>query len=176
MPLYEHYTHRQHLPAFFQCVHASQNVLFSSIWGSFPPVFVFALAYGSIRTHANSFLSMRTHPHHFLPNTPKHDVRGNFPGHSTQILVCDPINSPCLPWFCIAYAPCAPTHPCAPIPTHLNLFIPICTLHYMQIWCNLIKNQYSDSIKIQIFKLNTRDSYLFLEFLYRIPAEYNLNN
>ena len=119
------------ITAFFQCVHASQNVLFSSIWGSFPPVFVFALAYGSIRTHANSFLSMRTHPHHFLPNTPKHDVRGNFPGHSTHILVCDPINSPCLPWFCIAYAPCAPTHPCAPIPTHLNLFIPICTLHYM---------------------------------------------
>ena len=139
MPLPEHDTHRYHLPCFFEHVHASQNVHISPIWGSFLLVFAFALVFGSIRTHTNRISSICTHPHRFLPNTQKHDVRGNFPGHSTQILVCDPINSPCLPCFCIAYAPCAPAHPYAPIPTHLNLFIPICYLNYMYIWCNLIK-------------------------------------
>ena len=139
MPFPEHDINRYHLPCFFHHVHAWQNVPFSPSWASIFLVFASVLEYGSIRTHPNRFVPTITHLHLFLPNTPKHDVRGNFPGHRSQNMSWDPINSPCLPCFCVAHAPCDPTHPYAPTLTHFNLFIPICPPNYMYTWCNLIK-------------------------------------
>ena len=91
--------------------------------------FASPLAPASIRAHSNRSVITCTHPHHFLPTTQKHHVRGNFPGHDDQILTCETLYDPCLPCFCVRHAPCAPTHPCAPMHTHLNLFIVICTLN-----------------------------------------------
>ena len=139
MPLPEHDIHRYHLPCFFNYVYAWQNDPFSSIWGTFFLVFTSVREYGSVSTHPNRFAPSNTHPHLFSSNTPKHDVRGNFPGHSTHILVWNTLHTPCLACFCVVYALCAPTHPYAPTLTHLNLFIPICPPNYMYTWCNLIK-------------------------------------
>ena len=62
--------------------------------------------------------------HHFLPNSPKHDVRGNFPGHRTQILACETLNAPRLSCFRVPRTP-----PCTNVPmrTHLHPFVPVCT-------------------------------------------------
>ena len=128
--LSEQHTDRYYLPVCLNCLHASQNVPFSPIWGSFLLVFSFLLAYGFICTHPTRFAPIYTHPHHFSPHTPKHDVRGNFPGHSTQILTCATLKSPQLPVFRVPRAPCAPTHPHAPIRINFHLFVPVCTLHF----------------------------------------------
>ena len=122
------HTDRYYLPVCLNCLHASQNVPFSPIWGSFLLVFSFLLAYGFICTHPTRFAPIYTHPHHFSPHTPKHDVRGNFPGHSTQILTCETLNDPCLYCFCAPRVPCVPAHLSAPIHTHLHHFLPIRTL------------------------------------------------
>ena len=57
----------------------------------------------------------------------KHDVRGNFPGHGPMILVCETLNDPYLPCFCVRHASCGPMHPCAPIRAHLHLFLTVYT-------------------------------------------------
>ena len=95
--------------------------------------FAFPLAPTSVRAHPNRYVRTCTHPHHFLPTPQKHDVRGNFPGHRDQILVCTTINAPFLPCLCAPHAPCTPTHPCAPVRTHTHLFLPVYTLLFMYI-------------------------------------------
>ena len=87
MTLSEHHALRDHLTECFYRVHTSENAPFSLIWGFCFLVFAFPLAYGCIRTLPNHFAPICTHLCRFLSNTPKHDVRGNFPDHSTQILV-----------------------------------------------------------------------------------------
>ena len=44
---------------------------------------------------------------------------------------CTPTNTPRLPCFCIPRASCDPTHPSAPMHTHLYLFSPVCTQYFM---------------------------------------------
>ena len=83
--------------------------------------------------HPNPPLSICTHLRTFEPNLQKHHVRGNFPGHRSQILVCKTLNTPRLPCFCVSRAPRAPTHPSTPIRTHFHLFSPVRTLYFMYI-------------------------------------------
>ena len=58
------------------------------------------------------------YPNHFLTNPPKHYVRGNFPDHRIQILICEALNDPCLHFFFVF--PVAPT----PQRTHLQSSTP----------------------------------------------------
>ena len=71
-------------------------------------------------THPGSFM-------YFFLFLTKHDVRGNFPGHGPMILVCETLNDPYLPCFCVRHASCGPMHPCAPIRAHLHLFLTVYT-------------------------------------------------
>ena len=137
--LHVRHDHRSQHVAFFVRDHTFKNMPCSPIWDSFCLVFASLLAYASIRTRTDWSVPICTHTHHFLPNTPKHDVRGNFPGHRAQILTCETLNVPCLPCFCVPRGPCTPTHPSAPIRTHLNLFVPVFTLNWNVYMYNLIE-------------------------------------
>ena len=122
-----------------------------AFWVLFASFFAFLLAPASIRAHPNSYVRACTHPHHFLSTPKKHDVRGNFPGHRDQIQTCETLNAPCLPCFCSPRAHCAPTHPSAPVHTHLHLHVPVCTLTFHVYVCNLIKKLPQYVIIFQIF-------------------------
>ena len=128
-----------HFLVFLHYVHASQNIPSSPIWVSFCPVFARILVNASIRDLPNRSVPICTHPHHFLTHPPKHDVRGNFPDHSTQILTCETLNDPCLYCFCAPRVPCVPAHLSAPIHTHLHHFLPIRTLFLYCMYVNLIE-------------------------------------
>lgn len=120
------------------CMH-SKYALFLLIYCSFSLVFASAIAHTPIRPHLHQPVPICVHSRHFLHILQKHDVRGNFPGHRTQILACKTIYAPCLPCFCVPRAQCTPTHPSAPTRTHLHLHIPVCTLTFHVHVCNLIK-------------------------------------
>jgi len=139
MILSSHHDHPCTLPVFFRCVHALQNMSSSTICWSFFLVFASLLTHASICTHPNRSTPICKHTHHFSPNSQKHHVRGKFPGHRAQILPCMTLNAPCLPCFCVSRAPCIPTHPCAPIRTHSNPFLPVFTLNRHTYMYNLIK-------------------------------------
>ena len=127
------------------CTH-SKYVLFSIIYCSFCLVPSSALAHTPICPHLNPVLCICTHSRHFLHALPKHHVRGNFPGHRTQILILMTLNDPCLPYFCVPRVSCAPTHPSAPTHTHMHLYLPIRTLFFNVYSCNLIEKHCSNYI------------------------------
>ena len=89
--------------------------------------FAFPRSHKSHCTHPYPSLPMRTHSWPFLATATKHHVRGNFPGHRSQILACETVNAPSLPCFCVPRAPYAPTHPSAPIRIHLHALMTIHT-------------------------------------------------
>ena len=140
---------------FFHYVHTSQNMSPSPICCSFCLVFASLLAHTTIRTHPNQSVPICTHSRHFLTTRQKHDVRGNFPGHRTQILTCETLNAPSLPCFCASRVSWVPTHASTPICTHLHPFKHVCTLTLYVYMCNLIKKYYENNIIFQIFKLIT---------------------
>ena len=122
-----------HLLFYFVVCMCCKYVPSSPIYYSFCLVFASLCVHASIRTHPHRYIPIYIHSHHFLPNSQKHDVRGNFPDHRVQILTCKTPYDPCLPCFCVRRAPCAPTHPSAPIYTHLHLFTPVNTLNFMYV-------------------------------------------
>ena len=91
------------------------------------------------RIHRNRSIFIRAHSHRILPNSQKHDVRGNFPGHSHWHMPCKSI----FVCSCLVSMPphaCyASTHPSAPIHTHLHHFLPICTAFLQCMYVNLIE-------------------------------------
>ena len=89
--------------------------------------FAFSRSHKSHCTHPHPSLHMRTHSWPFLATATKHHVRGNFPGHRSQILACETVNAPSLPCFCVPRAPYVPTHPSAPIRIHLHALMTIHT-------------------------------------------------
>ena len=134
LPLYSstlsplvHHDNPCRLTVFSRCVQTYKNMSWTTIYASFCLVFAPLLAFTFIHTHPHPSAPVYTHPWHFSPNRPKHDVRGNFPGHRTQFLACETLNAPHLPCFCVSRALFPPTHPYTPIHTHLNLFAPIYT-------------------------------------------------
>ena len=140
LPLYSstwsplvHYGNPCRLTEFSRCVYTSKNMSWTTIYGSFGLVFASSLVHAFIHTHPHPSTPIYTHYWHFSSNPPKHDVRGNFPGHRAQILVCETLNDPCLPCFCVPCTPCTLTHPSTPIHTHLHLFSPVRTLNFMYI-------------------------------------------
>ena len=140
LPLYSstwsplvHHDNPCRLPVFSLCVQTFKNMSCSPVFCSFYLVFAPPRVSTPYFTHPNRSASIFTHFWPFSPNRPKHDVRGNFPGHRVQILTCTPINTPRLPCFCIPRASCDPTHPSAPIHTHLYLFSPVYTQYFMYI-------------------------------------------
>ena len=93
----------------------------------FPCFFSSILGYGYIRTHPNHFAPICAHLCQLLSNSPKHDVRGKFPGHSTQILSWGTINTlSCLDFGLSMHPEPQRTHPrpSAPIWTHVHPFVP----------------------------------------------------
>ena len=133
----------QTIPVYFLvycvvCMH-SKCALFLPIYYSFCLVFASDIDHTFIRPHLHQSVSICAHSHHFLHILPKHDVRGNFPGHRTQILVFKTIYAPCLPCFCVPCAQCTPTHQSAPIRIHSHLFLPVCTLSFHVHIHNLMK-------------------------------------
>ena len=123
---------------FALCARVAKHVLLTHLL-LFCLVFAFLRDHASTRTHRNRSTSTCTHSHHFLPNYPKHDVRGNFPGHRTQFLTFETLNDPFLPCLCGSRSFCTPTHPSAPIHTHLYHFLPICNVFLQCIYVNLIE-------------------------------------
>ena len=120
LALSDHHGCPGHLPTVFCHVHTSQNIRCSPIWGCFCLVFASLLANASMLTHKSRYKPTCTHTRHFLSNTPKHDVRGNFPGHRSQIVPCTTHFSLCLPCFCVRPCPYTTSHPSGPIRTHLH--------------------------------------------------------
>ena len=120
------------------CMH-SKYALFSPNYCSVCLVFASSIAHASVRPHLHQPVPICTHSRHFFHTLPKHDVRGNFSGHRTQILACKTIYVPCLPCFCVPRAPCAPMHPSTPIRAHSNLFVTVCTPYFHVYMYNLIQ-------------------------------------
>ena len=136
------------------CTHPKTcAVCCSSVFCSFHLVFASPRDHTPYCTHPNRSVPIITHSWHFSPNRPKHDVRGNFPGHRAQILSCDTVNAPCLPCFFVSYVPRVPTHPSAPIYTHLYLFVPVRTHNWCVYMCNLIKKYTLNNVYFKIFVL-----------------------
>ena len=122
LTLSDHHGCPCHLPTVFCHDHTSQNIRCSPIWGCFCLVFASLLANASMLTHKSRYKPTCTHTRHFLSNTPKHDVRGNFPGHRVQIVCCTTIFLYACLVFVSARAPILHrTHPgpSAPIYAHL---------------------------------------------------------
>ena len=108
LPLYSstlsplvHHDNPCRLIAFSLSVQTYKNMPWSPIYCSFCLVSASLFAYALIITHPHPSAPTYTHSWHFWPNLPKHDVRGNFPGHRTQFLACETLNSPHLPCFCV---------------------------------------------------------------------------
>ena len=145
--------HHCRLPVFCRCEHASQNMPCLSICYSFCLVFAPAHDRTPYCTHPNRSAAICTQFWVFLAKRKKHHVRGNFPGHSAPIPTCTTLNVPRLPCCCVPRVPCAPTHPSAPICTHLNLFVPVCTHNWYVYMCNLIKKYTLNNVYFKFFIL-----------------------
>ena len=124
----DQHDHRSPLPVFLHCVHPPQNIPFSAIWGSLYLVFTSLLDYTSIPIHPNQFTPICAHSHHFSPNSPKRDVRGNFPNHRSgaekmsHLLI---FASLCLVLLCARALLPQRTHanPSVPIFNHICVYI-----------------------------------------------------
>ena len=108
-----------HCPCMPKYVLRAHSRLFLSCFFS-PPVTIHPIARILIHPYPSALIL-----DHFCQKRTKHDVRGNFPGHGTQIRACETLNPPCLPCFCVTGASYAPTHPSAPIHIHSHLFLPV---------------------------------------------------
>ena len=80
--------------------HASPNIVLRDHLFMFLCCFAFHPCPCTLAHPYEPILPSITHPHHFLPDITKHDVRGNFPGHTAKkhalhnnICAC----LPCLP-------------------------------------------------------------------------------
>ena len=124
----DQHDHRSPLPVFLHCVHPPQNIPFSAIWGSLYLVFTSLLDYTSIPIHPNQFTPICAHSHHFSPNSPKRDVRGNFPGHRVWIRSLH--NHFCFPVHCFGFRmlPSSQRAHTKPIRTHSHLFLSVYTI------------------------------------------------
>ena len=149
MFLSNHWDYPCWLPAFFRRDHTSSILSFSPICTAFSLVFASLHMNAPHSTHANPRAPIQSHPCIFSRFFAKHDVRGNFPGHRPQIMSCTTVFvSACL--VCVSpHDFCTPTHPCAPIHTHLHLFTPVYTLNFNLYMYNLIEKQCSNTILIQ---------------------------
>ena len=126
-----HLNHPANFLGFFLSCHASKNKHNMSIFGSFPVVFRSACFPDPQCTHKNPYLPSRIRKNPYTAYHQKHDVRGNFPGHTAQIRACMTIFVPACIVSVSPHAPYTPRHPSKL--THPHPFAPTYTRPYTKL-------------------------------------------